>query len=63
MIDDLQERFQFNGMTDAVVGIDPKVRKLQLQEMMKDAPVTRKTKHKFIVPKYASKFKISIIFY
>ena len=27
MIDDLQERFEFQGMKDGVIGIDPKIRK------------------------------------
>jgi len=57
MIDDLQDRFQFQGMKDAVVGIDPKIReRQQLEELMKNAPVTRKTKQSFMVPDYAAKY-------
>ena len=55
MIDDLQDKFQFQGMKDAVVGIDPKIRKRQqLEEMMKNAPVSRKTRQTFIIPDYAA---------
>ena len=56
MIDDLQDRFQFQGMKDAVVGIDPKLRKRQqLEELMRKAPVT-KSKRTFKIPDYASKY-------
>ena len=57
MIDDLQERFQFQGMKDAVIGIDPKIRKRQqLEELIQKAPVSRKTKPSFKIPDYAAKY-------
>lgn len=57
MIDDLQDKFQFQGMKDAVVGVDPKLRKKQqLEEMMRDAPVTKSTRSGFIMPEYAAEY-------
>ena len=57
MIDDLQEKFQFQGMKGGVVGIDPKLRKRQqLEELMNKAPVTRKTKQTFVLPDYAAEY-------
>eukprot|EP00343_Euplotes_focardii_P004351 CAMPEP_0205813006 /NCGR_PEP_ID=MMETSP0205-20121125/17639_1 /ASSEMBLY_ACC=CAM_ASM_000278 /TAXON_ID=36767 /ORGANISM="Euplotes focardii, Strain TN1" /LENGTH=197 /DNA_ID=CAMNT_0053094611 /DNA_START=108 /DNA_END=698 /DNA_ORIENTATION=- len=57
MIDDLQDKFQFQGMKGGIVGIDPKLRKRQqLEELMRKAPVTRKTKQQFIMPDYAADY-------
>ncbi|CAI2377382.1 unnamed protein product [Moneuplotes crassus] len=57
MIDDLQDKFQFQGMKGAVVGVDPKIRKKQqLEEMMRQAPVTKSTRSGFIVPDYAAEY-------